>query len=58
MTARIDVHQHRVPPSYSAALRTAGITKVGGRSLPDWSPETALALMDEVGIATTSGWSR
>lgn len=52
MTARIDVHQHLVPPPYRAALWAAGITEVGGRAVPDWSPEAALALMDEVGIAT------
>ncbi|MFD5093696.1 amidohydrolase family protein [Amycolatopsis thailandensis] len=52
MTGRIDVHQHLVPPPYRDALRAAGITEVGGRALPDWSPETAQALMDEAGIAT------
>ncbi|MBB4689534.1 amidohydrolase family protein [Amycolatopsis jiangsuensis] len=52
MTARIDVHQHLVPPPYRDALRAAGLTEVGGRALPDWSPESALALMDETGIAT------
>jgi predicted TIM-barrel fold metal-dependent hydrolase len=49
MTSRIDVHQHVVPEHYRDALRLAGITAAGGRALPDWSPEAALALMDEVG---------
>lgn len=52
MTARIDVHQHLVPPPYRDALVAAGITEIGGRALPDWTPESALALMDETGIAT------
>lgn len=52
MTARLDVHQHLVPPPYRDALRAAGITEVGGRALPEWSPESALALMDETGIAS------
>ena len=49
--ARIDVHQHLVPEPYREALRAAGITAAGGRALPDWTPESAMALMDEVGIA-------
>ena len=51
MTGRVDVHQHLLPPPYRDALRAAGITAAGGRALPDWSAEAALALMDEVGIA-------
>lgn len=50
MTPRIDVHQHLIPPPYRAALRAAGITQAGGRTLPDWSPQDALALMADAGI--------
>ncbi|GAA5161307.1 amidohydrolase family protein [Pseudonocardia eucalypti] len=51
MTGRIDVHQHLIPAPYREALREAGITAAGGRPMPDWNPEEALGLMDEVGIA-------
>jgi 6-methylsalicylate decarboxylase len=49
---RIDVHQHLLPPHYTQWLRTRGIADAGGRALPDWSAETALAMMDDVGTAT------
>ncbi|WP_063007645.1 amidohydrolase family protein [Nocardia kruczakiae] len=53
MTAdRIDVHQHIVPRDYADWLRENGVVAPGGRDLPDWSPETALALMDRHSIAT------
>jgi predicted TIM-barrel fold metal-dependent hydrolase len=48
--ARIDVHQHLIPEAYRAALCANGITAAGGRAMPGWSPDAALALMDEVGI--------
>ena len=48
----IDVHAHFLPPVYREALRDAGLkTLDGGIPVPDWSPEKALAVMDEVGIA-------
>jgi predicted TIM-barrel fold metal-dependent hydrolase len=48
----IDVHAHFLPPVYREALRDAGMkTLDGGIPVPDWSPEQALAIMDEVGIA-------
>ncbi|WP_433192100.1 amidohydrolase family protein [Nocardia sp. CA-107356] len=50
--ARIDVHQHLVPRDYADWLRAKGIVAPGGRDLPDWSPESALALMDRYSIAT------
>ena len=50
---RIDVHQHVVPAFYRAELAKAGIADAGGRTLPDWSPESALRLMDLLGIATS-----
>jgi len=49
---RIDVHQHLLPPSYVQWLRKHGIAHAGGRDLPDWSAEAALALMDQIGTAT------
>ncbi|WP_042285927.1 amidohydrolase family protein [Nocardiopsis alba] len=49
---RIDVHQHIIPPFYREALASAGIADAGGRPLPDWSPEAALAAMKTLRIAT------
>jgi predicted TIM-barrel fold metal-dependent hydrolase len=53
MTARrrIDVHQHLVPPRYASWLRAHGIQDAGGRELPAWSAEEALAVMDAHDIA-------
>src|SRR5208283_1163686 len=48
---RVDTHHHVVPPDYAAWLRRQGIA-AGGLPIPDWSPETALALMDERGVGT------
>ena len=47
---RIDVHCHMIPPFWAKELAD----KVGEPSwgTPDWSPESALALMDRLGIAT------
>jgi predicted TIM-barrel fold metal-dependent hydrolase len=48
----LDVHAHFLPPVYREALKDAGLTTLdGGMPVPDWSPERALAIMDEVGIA-------
>ncbi|WP_296597472.1 amidohydrolase family protein [Phenylobacterium sp.] len=48
----LDVHAHFLPPVYREALAKAGLKTVdGGMPVPDWSPERALAIMDEVGIA-------
>ncbi len=49
---RIDVHQHLLPPVYVDWLRKHHIDEAGGRDLPDWSAEAALALMDQIGTAT------
>jgi predicted TIM-barrel fold metal-dependent hydrolase len=52
MTSTIDVHAHFLPPAYQAALQSAGLkTLDGGIPVPDWSPERALGLMDEIGVA-------
>lgn len=42
---RIDVHQHFLPPAYSAWLRSLGIDAAGGRDLPDWSASAAVEIM-------------
>jgi predicted TIM-barrel fold metal-dependent hydrolase len=49
---RIDVHQHIIPAPYASWLRAQGIDAAGGRALPGWSVESALALMDARDIAT------
>ena len=41
-----------MPPVYVDFLRKHGIADAGGRALPDWSAEAALALMDQIGTAT------
>jgi predicted TIM-barrel fold metal-dependent hydrolase len=47
----IDVHAHFLPPVYQSALQDAGLKSLdGGMPIPPWSPERALAMMDEVGI--------
>jgi predicted TIM-barrel fold metal-dependent hydrolase len=47
----VDVHAHFLPPSYRAALKRAGIDHPDGFPfVPKWSTDSALALMDEVGI--------
>lgn len=50
---RIDVHQHVVPAFYRDELARAGIADAGGRAMPDWSPESALRLMDLLDISTS-----
>ncbi len=48
----IDVHAHFLSAGYRRALADAGIDHPDGFShVPDWSPDGALALMDELGIA-------
>jgi predicted TIM-barrel fold metal-dependent hydrolase len=49
---RIDVHHHVVPPQYAAFLASRGLSEVGGRSIPKWTLEDALSLMDLVDITT------
>jgi len=49
--ARIDVHQHIVPPVWARALEAAG-KDPGGWAIPAWSRESAIAMMDQQGIAT------
>jgi len=40
---RVDVHQHVLPPTYAARLRSDGIREAGGRELPSWSVEDRFA---------------
>jgi 6-methylsalicylate decarboxylase len=58
-THRIDVHQHVVPPFWAKALPNHGGDPSGPRSgdpsstvPPQWSPESAIDLMDSQEIAT------
>jgi predicted TIM-barrel fold metal-dependent hydrolase len=50
MAAAIDVHHHMFAPTLLAALTAAGVDRVGGEPLPDWSPEASLRCMDRYGI--------
>lgn len=49
--ARIDVHQHVIPPAYAKTLQDRGI-RPGGIDLPAWSRDGALKMMDANHIAT------
>ncbi|MEU7212637.1 amidohydrolase family protein [Streptomyces sp. NPDC044989] len=49
---RIDVHQHLVPAFYREELVKADVADVGGRALPDWSPESAVEVMDLLDVGT------
>lgn len=49
--ARIDTHQHYVPDFYRDLLEAHG-KDAGGWPTPAWSQTSALALMDELNIAT------
>ena len=49
----VDVHFHIIPPFYPAAAAAAGRRpSTSSGTLPPWSPELALAVMDDNGIAT------
>lgn len=49
--ARIDVHQHIVPPAWARTLAAQGLDS-GGWAIPDWSRKSAIAMMDQQGITT------
>jgi 6-methylsalicylate decarboxylase len=52
MSSRIDVHQHFLPDFYRDALATAGVVHPDGMAaVPGWSRESALAMMEQLGIA-------
>lgn len=42
---RIDTHHHLVPPEYATWLSEKGVL-AGGLPIPDWDPQSSLALMD------------
>ncbi|WP_042366467.1 amidohydrolase family protein [Streptacidiphilus neutrinimicus] len=50
--SRIDVHQHLLPPAYTRWLRSKGVHAPGGRELPRWTPQQAVALMDSYAVDT------
>jgi 6-methylsalicylate decarboxylase len=50
--ARIDTHQHLIPPDYLKALQRHGLGAAGGRELPAWSPEAALETMGLLDVGT------
>ena len=55
----VDVHAHFLPRSYREALERAGIKHPDGFPfVPRWSVDSALALMDEVGIGMRCSRSR
>jgi predicted TIM-barrel fold metal-dependent hydrolase len=49
--ARIDVHQHVVPPIWARSLASHGGDPTGS-AMPRWSPELAIEFMDSQQIAT------
>jgi predicted TIM-barrel fold metal-dependent hydrolase len=49
--ARIDTHQHLIPPAYREILDDRGLT-AGGWPTPAWDPQAAIAMMDQELIAT------
>ena len=48
---RIDTHHHIVPAAYAAWLKRKGM-EAGGLPIPEWSADSAIALMDKYGIQT------
>src|SRR5437867_266111 len=52
-TRRIDVHAHYLPPGYreTAMVALKGVPD-GMPRMPEWEPETTVAMMDRQGIAT------
>ena len=49
--ARIDVHQHIVPPAYRDWVTEKGFS-FGGIPIPQWDLQKTISVMDEHGIAT------
>lgn len=48
---RVDMHSHYLAPEYLTALRAAGRGTIGGIPVPAWTPEIALEMQDDYGIA-------
>jgi predicted TIM-barrel fold metal-dependent hydrolase len=55
LAGAIDMHAHFLSPGYRSALATAGIDQLDGmpNGIPAWSIDSALELMDDVGVATS-----
>jgi 6-methylsalicylate decarboxylase len=52
MSSRIDVHQHFLPDFYREALAAAGVVHPDGMAaVPEWSQDSAFAMMERLGIA-------
>ena len=52
MTPKIDTHQHCFPQPYLDAIElSTRSSQIPGGQIPEWSPERAIAMMDENGIA-------
>ena len=49
---RVDVHTHLIPPFWAEELKSHG-GDPSGWGAPDWSPEQAIAFMDEEDIAVS-----
>jgi 6-methylsalicylate decarboxylase len=49
---RIDTHHHAVPAGWLSRLQAAGIGAVGNLKVPEWSPESSLAAMEVLDVAT------
>lgn len=49
---RIDVHCHHIPDFYRVSLASQGVLTAGGIPIPPWTPELAVAFMNEYGIQT------
>jgi hypothetical protein len=48
----LDIYAHHLPPTYREALRGAGLKLLdGGITIPEWTAEGAIALMDQAGIS-------
>jgi predicted TIM-barrel fold metal-dependent hydrolase len=51
VSGRIDVHQHLIPNLYRRRLDERGMLALGWPA-PEWSPDSAIAMMDRRGIST------
>lgn len=47
-----DVHAHDLPSGYRSEVKRAGIEHHGFPFAPKWSMDSAIALMDHIGLAT------
>jgi predicted TIM-barrel fold metal-dependent hydrolase len=50
-SGRIDTHHHVVPATYAAWLKRKGVA-AGGLPIPEWSADSAIAMMDKYRIQT------